>query len=221
MAKNFSDDVNTELLVLTHFYIGNDTFVPVHDITVKQVQSVLKSALSISSKTEFERNLQITNFDPDCIMKVKKQISNVKLTNIFYRLVNNDFFTKTKMLKFKMTNSAECDRCGAEESNKRLLWDCPFSQLTWIHLNGILEERNLGLDKIVSYEKIFDFFGGAACATLIKLKIINEFIQIERPKHLLKSKILTLINLLMNTEKYIAIKNLKFNIFKERWKPFL
>ena len=53
---------------------------------------------------------------------------------------------------------------------------------------------------------MFDF-GGAACATLIKLKIINEFIQITN--HLLKSKILTLINLLMNTEKYIAIKNLK------------
>ena len=88
----------------------------------------------------------------------------------------------------------------------------------WIHLNGILEERNLGLDKIVSYEKIFDF-GGAACATLIKLKIINEFIQITN--HLLKSKILTLINLLMNTEKYIAIKNQKVEKFKERWKPFL
>ena len=87
-------------------------------------------------------------------------------------------------------------------------------------LNDILEERNLGLDKIVSYENIFDF-GGTACATLVKLKIINEFIQIERPKHLLKSKILTIINLLMNTEKYIAIKNQKVEKFKERWKPFL
>ncbi len=105
---------------------------------------------------------------------------------------------------------------------KAILMFCfsPFSQLAWKHLNEILEERNLGLDKIVSYEKIFDF-GGAACATLIKLKIINEFIQIERPKHLLKSKILTIINLLMNTEKYIAIKNQKFEKFKERWKPFL
>jgi hypothetical protein len=43
----------------------------------------------------------------------------------------------------------------------------------------------------------------------------------ERPKHLLKSKILTIINLLMNTEKYIAIKNQKFEKFKERCKPFL
>jgi hypothetical protein len=83
-----------------------------------------------------------------------------------------------------------------------------------------LEDINLRLDKIVFYEKVFDF-GGTACATLIKLKIINEFIQIERPKHLTKSKIYTLINQLMNTEKYIAIKNQKFEYFKERWKPFL
>ncbi len=69
------------------------------------------------------------------------------------------------MLKFKMTNSVECERCGAEESTKHLLWDFPFSQLAQIHLNDVLEERNLGLDKIVSYQKIFDL-GGATCATL-------------------------------------------------------
>jgi hypothetical protein len=113
-------------------------------------------------------------------MKVRKQISNVKLRNIFIGLfLKNDFFTKKKILKFKMTNSADCERCGTEESTKHLLWDCPFSQLAWIHLNDIIEERNLVLDKIVSYDKTFDFVG-AACATLIKLKIINEFIQIER-----------------------------------------
>ncbi len=172
VAKSFSDDVNTELLALTHFYVGNDTFIPVHDITVKQLQTLLKSALSKTTKTEFERKLQISNFDPDCIMKVRKQISNVKCRNIFYRLINNAFFTKTKMLKFKIANSAECDRCGVKESTKHLLWDCPFSQLAWKHLNEILEKRDLGFDKIVSYENFF-YFGGAACASLVKLKIIN------------------------------------------------
>jgi hypothetical protein len=58
------------------------------------------------------------------------------------------------------------------------------------------------------------------CSTLIKLKIINEFVQIERPKHLSKSKIYTLVNQLINTEKFIAIKNQKLEKFKERWKPF-
>ena len=42
-----------------------------------------------------------------------------------------------------------------------------------------------------------------------------------KQKGLLKSKILTIINLLMNTEKYIAIKNKKSEKFKEMWKPFI
>jgi hypothetical protein len=83
-----------------------------------------------------------------------------------------------------------------------------------------LEEKKLGLDKIVSNEKIFNF-GGTAGTTLIKLKIINEFIQIEMPKHLSKSKIYTLVNQLINIEKFIATKNQKLEKFKERWKPFI
>jgi hypothetical protein len=106
VAKSFSDDVNMDLLALTCFYEGNDTFVPVPDITVKQLQTLLKSALTKTTKTNFKRKLQISNSDPDCIMIVRKQISNVNFRNIFYRLINNDFYlyTKTKMLKFKMTN---------------------------------------------------------------------------------------------------------------------
>ena len=121
------------------------------------------------------------------------QNQNVKLkrfVNLQYQIIYIFISTHLRVL-------------GTLETLRR---DCPFSQLTWIHLNGILEERNLGLDKIVSYENIFDF--------------INEFIQIERPKLLMKSKILTLINLLMNTEKYIAIRNQKFEKLK-RGGPFL
>jgi hypothetical protein len=50
---------------------------------------------------------------------------------------------------------------------------------------------------------------------------MNEFMQIERPKHLSETKIQALINLLIITDKYIAIKNQKVEKFKERWKPFL
>ena len=81
-----SDDFNTELLTLTHIFLGNDYYFPVHDITVKQLQTLLKTALGKTSTTEFERKLGISNFDPDCILKVRKQISNVKLRNFFYNI---------------------------------------------------------------------------------------------------------------------------------------
>ncbi len=107
-----------------------------------------------------------------------------------------------------MTDSDECERCGAHESTKQLLWDCAFSQLARTIFNSILKDKNLELNKIVSYEKIFDF-GGTDYATLIKLKIINEFIQIERPSPLSWSKIVSLFNILIIMEKYIATKNQK------------
>ena len=220
IAKNFNDDLNTELLSLTHFSLGNDTFVPVQDITVKQLQTMLKVALNKTSKTDFRKKLGISDFDPNCILKVRKEISNVKLRNVFYRLINNDFFTRTKMVKFKMTESAQCERCGLEETTKHLLWDCSYSLMAWKNYNEILEEFNLGSEKIVCYEKLFDF-GGSACVNLIKLKIINELIQVERPKHLTKDRISTIIKMLINMEKYIATKNQTFKRFKERWKPFL
>ena len=119
-----------------------------------------------------------------------------------------------------MTETTECERCGNEETAKHLLWECPYSLMAWTNFNEILEEINLGSEKIVSYEKILDF-GGSACVNLIKLKIINEFIQLKRPRNLTKEKISTLIKMLINTEKYIAIKNQKFKKFEERWKPFI
>jgi hypothetical protein len=61
------------ILYLTHIFIGNDTFVLLHDITVKQLQTLLKTALNRTGKTDFDSKLGISNFDPDCIMKVRKQ----------------------------------------------------------------------------------------------------------------------------------------------------
>ena len=220
IARKFNDDLNTDLLSLSHFSLGNDTYVPVQDITVKQLQTLLKVALNKTSKTDFNKKLEISDFDPNVILKVRKEISNVKFRNVFYRLINNDFFTRVKMLKFKMTESAKCERCGLDETSKHLLWECPYSCMAWKNYNEILDEINLGSEKIVSYEKIFDW-GGSACVILIKLKIINEFIQLERPKNLTKDRISTLIKMLIITEKYIAIKNQTLKKFKERWKPFL
>ncbi len=92
--------------------------------------------------------------------------------------------------------------------------------MAWTNLNEILEDINLGSEKIVCYKNIFDF-QGSACVNLVKLKLINEFIQIERPKNITKDKISTLIKQLLNTEKYISIKNQTLRKFEERWKPFL
>jgi hypothetical protein len=45
VAKDFIDDFNTELLTLTHTFLGNDTYVPVHDITVNSYKHYLRQLL--------------------------------------------------------------------------------------------------------------------------------------------------------------------------------
>jgi hypothetical protein len=52
-AKVFNDDFNTELATLTHIFLGNDTYVPVHDIIVKQLQKLLMSALDKTRDFKF------------------------------------------------------------------------------------------------------------------------------------------------------------------------
>ncbi len=70
-----------------------------------------------------------------------------------------------------------------------------------------------------SYKDIYNFNNNAAVNT-IKLKIINEFIQINRPKNLKKEKIKMLIDNVRNTEKFIAVKNKQLINFKTKWKLF-
>jgi hypothetical protein len=40
----------TELLTITRIFLGNNPFVPVHKITIKQLQTLLKTAIG---KTRF------------------------------------------------------------------------------------------------------------------------------------------------------------------------
>jgi hypothetical protein len=54
-----------------------------------------------------------------------------------------------------MANSAECERCGAEERTKHLLWNFPFSQVAWIHLNDILELKKNGFVQNSFLQEIF------------------------------------------------------------------
>ena len=77
VAQVVNDDFNTELLTLTHIFLGNDNYFPVHDITVKQLQTLLKTALGKTSTTEFERKLGISNFDPDCTY-TESEKANIK-----------------------------------------------------------------------------------------------------------------------------------------------
>jgi hypothetical protein len=215
IAKNFDKSVNEEQVEPSHFYLGNDTFVQVDKITVKQLQSRLKIALNKVTEVDYCLKNKIKEFDLSEIMLVRKQVKNVKLRNVYYRLINNDFYSKTKLKKFKITQDDKCERCQQIETTRHLLWDCHWSQKMWKNLNIIFDQQKLSI-KIQSFEDIFNF-KNSSCINTIKLRLINELIQIERPKHLDQQNITNIIRNLMKLEKYIGIKNYDIQKYELKW----
>jgi len=219
IAQNFNNNINVEQLSPTHFYLGDDYFTNINSVTVKQLQKRLKIAMNKVTTIDYNVKNGIENFETDDIIIIRKNIKNVKLRNIFYRLINNDFYNKVKMKKFKITPDDLCDRCGLVETTKHLLWECKWSNDMWSNLNSIYRKLGIKECSINKYDDLFKF-DYCSGSTTIKLKLINELIQIERPKHLNVQNISIIINKLKNMEKYIAIKNKQLPKYYEKWRKF-
>ena len=100
IARNFDKSLNIDLLTMTHFYMGNDHFVPVESVTVKQLQKRLKIAMNKVTVVDYNTRLGAQHFDTNDINIIRSQVKNAKLRNVFYRLINKDFYNETKMLKY-------------------------------------------------------------------------------------------------------------------------
>jgi hypothetical protein len=86
------------------------------------------------------------------------------------------------MFKYKMTDTPNCPRCGSEETTEHLLWECVESKKIWT-LHNIILSKNLYSDqKILKYEDLYRTEPSSS-VSIIKMKIIQEMIQIERPKN--------------------------------------
>jgi hypothetical protein len=219
IARNFDKSLNEELLTLKHFYLGNDTFVPSNEITVKLLQIRLKQALGKVTKVDYDAKLGINHFDISDVMTIRKQIKNVKLRNVFYRLINRDFYDRIKMKTYKMVENDECERCNSPESTEHLLWGCRWSKLAWENYNSYLISLGIIGGLVDSYRDVYSFNNGSGINT-VKLKIINELIQIIRPKNLTIDRIKNITNNIKNIEKYIAVKNNNLIRHEKKWFMF-
>jgi len=217
IGENYNEEINIIIGGLTHFYIGENKFTPVSEISVKTLQHILKLALKKTDTTDYNNKLGIIDFDNDDIIETRRNVSNVKLRNIFFRLINKDFFTKDRLFRFKMTEDNKCDRCNLEETTKHLLWECKSTRMMWKSFNTILNESGLNQFSVNDYNEVYKFNGTGAVST-IKLKLINELIQIVRPTNMTIDRVKRIIQSLRTTEKYIATKNKNNLNFEKRWK---
>jgi hypothetical protein len=99
------------------------------------------------------------------------------------------------------------------------MWECTEAKKIWNLFNQILVESGNRADCVNIYD---DIFRSCECSgsNVLKLKVTQELIQIERPRGWDKSKILNILKEIMNTEKYNSNRygtNVKY---VKKWKNF-
>jgi hypothetical protein len=220
IARCFNEDINSDEDNLKHFKIEKGQRVRVNDITSKQLQVILKNVLKKTETLDVKSRVDIDNFDMENIMNFRKSCKNSKLRHIYFRLIHNDFFTHVKMKKYKMTNSDKCPRCEEMESTKHLLWECNYVKSIWTLYNVMMNKLNLQNEKVLKYEDVYSP-GLSVDTCLIKIRVIQELIQIERPKNWTEEKIIKISNELINLEKYNATVKRTLPKFLKIWHRFL
>jgi hypothetical protein len=213
-AGSFNENVNRLSNGITHILNEDLTWIPIDTITTKELQWILKLALNRIETIKWPENLETID-----IISFRKNCKNPKLRNIHFRLIHNDFYTQQRMFKYKMTDNPNCTRCGKIETTKHLLWECEHSQNIWKNYNVLMDECSLQHFKIIEYKHVYET-DSISAISMIKTKIIQEFIQIKRPKNWDKNNIIKIITNLMNIEIHNAFKENNIDKIEKKWKHF-
>jgi hypothetical protein len=119
-----------------------------------------------------------------------------------------------------MTDSPNCPRCGLEETTRHLLWECEDSKKDWSIFNTILDNNYLPESKVLKYEDLYrtEFSNSVS---IIKMRIIQETIQIERPKNWNNARLKNLIVQIRDYELFNARVPPESVKTRKKWKNFL
>jgi hypothetical protein len=215
-ANSFDENINCRDENLTHLLLKDGKWVPIGEINTRDLQWTLKVVLDKLSCIDLEKRTGIESHDKINIIQFRQQCRNAKLRSIHFRLIHNDFFTYEKMFKFKMTNNPFCPRCKETETTRHLIWECRESQIIWNHYNEILKRNNLKENLVTKYEDIY-YTDTRSVTSMIKMKIIQEFIQIERPRDWNETRVINLITKLRAIDKHNYMENNRQDQFEIKW----
>jgi hypothetical protein len=216
-ANSFNENVNAQTNSLTHFVKEDSSWASLNEITIKELQWILKRALHRISSTDFHNKLNIRDniIDP---IRIRKVCRNPKIRNTYFRMIHNDFFTYSRMFKYNMTNSPKCPRCDQIETTNHLLWECFESQKIWRSYNNVLNKLQLTNHNISCYDDIYRI-ESIDILTLIKIRLVNEFIQIIRPTNWDNLRTNNIIMKLRNIEFHNS-NSTNINKIIRRWEIF-
>jgi len=219
ISKCHNEEINSDTEDMKYMLIAPNMRKNIHSITVKELQVTLKNALKKIEVLDVKNKLGIDNFDEENITRFRNNCKNPKLRNIYFRLIHNDFFTRVRMKKYRMTKDDECPRCNMTETTKHLLWECIHVKIIWRLFNDLMNCTENGQECVNNYENVFQTCELPAIS-IVKAKIIQALIQIERPINWNREKLLDTIKDLINVERYNAVVSRTIHKFNLKWNIF-
>ena len=105
-----------------------------------------------------------------------KGLTNTKLKTILLRSIHGDIYCGTRLKKFGMTNTEECQRCGQPENIEHLLYSCDYTKSLWHHVEKITGISNNSLSTILGCDDKHD-----KTTITIHAELIRLLLAIERP----------------------------------------
>ena len=205
LASSFDDDTQTDNEDKIFIMGEKGNWLDLQKVTTKEMQELLKVVLNKVSSQNQEVKLGIGSFEKEDIMKFRHKCKNTKLRHIFFRLISGDIFSKERMCKFGMIDSNRCERCGQVETTRHLLWDCVESSKIWKLFNDWLENKLSLSNRMNEYSHVY-MVDNDAHVCKVKMKIIQEMIQIIRPSNWNIDKIEHLSMEIIRIERYNKLK---------------
>ena len=205
LASSFDDDTQTNNEDKIFIMGEKGNWLDLQKVTTKEMQELLKVVLNKVSSQNQEVKLGIGSFEKEDIMKFRHKCKNTKLRHIFFRLISGDIFSKERMCKFGMIDSNRCERCGQVETTRHLLWDCVESSKIWKLFNDWLENKLSLSNRMNEYSHVY-MVDNDSHVCKVKMKIIQEMIQIIRPSNWNIDKIEHLSMEIIRIERYNKLK---------------
>jgi hypothetical protein len=215
IAKCYNDESRINTGECKFIQMSSGMRMDLKSLTVRELQNSLKAILKKTETSNFTEKLG-TNFDANNINRLRINCKNPKLRNIYFRLIHNDFFTRVRMKKYGMVNDDVCQRCGEVETMKHQIWECTQAKNIWQLYNELMVCLGENGEEVDEYNSIYVTPEGTAI-TQIKIRIIQEMIQIARPNNWGRCEIRKLVKDLINMELYNSKQNSVMHKFKLKW----
>ncbi len=204
--------------ILTNAYFPND-----HKASIEFTENLYNKTLE--SQNAYPEAITIMAGDLNMCLKINDSLNRLKSQN--EKILSENILCNNRVLQLadayrslhSEVESNECERCNIEETTKHLLWECVHANNIWSIFNVIMSKIGRNTDSVGNYDNIYDIPASPAIV-IVKLKIIQEMVQVVRPKMWNMSKMINLIRDLKNIESYNAKINRMVNKFNNKWSIF-